>query len=99
MSPWCNAAYVTACPAAARSARRRRALDACPKPRQSASWATSLGSVRHAVRMTVISVMLIVPDADGAVAWYRTALGATERWNLGGVAGLEINGAPFFLHQ
>ena len=47
----------------------------------------------------VISVMLIVPDADGAVAWYKTALGATERWNLGGVAGLEISGAPFFLHQ
>lgn len=47
----------------------------------------------------VISVMLIVPDADAAVAWYATALGATELWNLGGVAGLEIGGAPFFLHE
>jgi uncharacterized glyoxalase superfamily protein PhnB len=47
----------------------------------------------------VISVMLIVPDAAAAVAWYRTALGATELWNLGGVAGLEISGAPFFLHE
>ncbi|REG00025.1 putative glyoxalase superfamily protein PhnB [Asanoa ferruginea] len=47
----------------------------------------------------VISVMLIVPDADAAVAWYKAALGATELWNLGGVAGLEIGGAPFFLHQ
>jgi PhnB protein len=47
----------------------------------------------------VISVMLIVPDADAALAWYRTALGATELWNLGGVAGLRIGGAPFFLHQ
>jgi uncharacterized glyoxalase superfamily protein PhnB len=47
----------------------------------------------------VISVMLIVPDADAAVAWYKTALGATELWNLGGVAGLEIGGAPFFLHE
>jgi uncharacterized glyoxalase superfamily protein PhnB len=47
----------------------------------------------------VISVMLIVPDADAAVAWYTTALGATELWNLGGVAGLEINGAAFFLHE
>src|SRR5438477_5137372 len=47
----------------------------------------------------VISVMLIVGDADAAVAWYRTALGATELWNLGGVAGLEIGGAPFFLHE
>ena len=47
----------------------------------------------------VISVMLIVPDAEAAVAWYRNALGATEVWNLGGVAGLEIDGAPFFLHE
>jgi PhnB protein len=46
-----------------------------------------------------ISVMLIVPDADAAVAWYRTALGAVELWNLGGVAGLQIDGAPFFLHE
>lgn len=47
----------------------------------------------------VISVMLIVPDADAAVAWYKAALGATELWNLGGVAGLEIGGAPFFVHS
>jgi PhnB protein len=43
----------------------------------------------------VISVMLIVPDAAAAIAWYKTALGATELWNLGGVAGLEISTAPF----
>ena len=49
--------------------------------------------------MTVISVMLIVPDADAAVAWYRTALGATELWNLGGVAGLEVGGGAFFVHE
>jgi len=48
---------------------------------------------------TTISVMLIVPDAELAIAWYREALGAHELWNLGGVAGLEIAGAPFFLHQ
>lgn len=47
----------------------------------------------------VISVMLIVPDADAAVAWYEAALGARQLWNLGGVAGLEIAGAPFFVHQ
>jgi uncharacterized glyoxalase superfamily protein PhnB len=47
----------------------------------------------------MISVMLIVADAAAAVAWYKTALGATELWDLGGVAGLEINGAPFFLHE
>jgi PhnB protein len=50
-------------------------------------------------RPTAISVMLIVPDAEAAVAWYKDALGATEIWNLGGVAGLEIGGAPFFLHE
>jgi uncharacterized glyoxalase superfamily protein PhnB len=48
---------------------------------------------------TSISVMLIVPDAEAAVAWYKDALGATELWNLGGVAGLEVDGAPFFLHE
>src|ERR1700739_5113221 len=51
------------------------------------------------VRGPCISVMLIVADADAAVAWYKDALGATELWNLGGVAGLEIDGAPFFLHE
>ena len=49
--------------------------------------------------MTAISVMLIVPDAAAAVAWYRSALGADELWNLGGVAGLAVDGAPFFLHE
>lgn len=48
---------------------------------------------------TAISVMLIIPDAEAAVAWYKGALGAKELWNLGGVAGLEIEGAPFFLHE
>ncbi|HEY4279002.1 MAG TPA: VOC family protein [Conexibacter sp.] len=48
---------------------------------------------------TSISVMLIVPDGEAAVAWYRDALGATELWNLVGVAGLEVDGAPFFLHE
>jgi uncharacterized glyoxalase superfamily protein PhnB len=43
--------------------------------------------------------MLIVPDAAEALAWYRTALGANELWDLGGVAGLEIDGAAFFLHE
>ena len=50
-------------------------------------------------RSPVISVMLIVPDAEAAVAWYTEALGAGELWNLGGVAGLELDGAPFFLHE
>jgi uncharacterized glyoxalase superfamily protein PhnB len=46
-----------------------------------------------------ISLMLIVPDAEEAVAWYKRALGAGELWNLGGVAGLQVDGAPFFLHE
>jgi PhnB protein len=50
-------------------------------------------------RKPVISVMLIVPDGAAAVDWYKRALGARELWNLGGVAGLEVDGAPFFLHE
>ncbi len=46
-----------------------------------------------------ISVMLIVPDADAAVGWYEAALGAGPLWDLGGVAGLQIDGAPFFVHE
>jgi PhnB protein len=43
--------------------------------------------------------MLAVADTPTALAWYKRALGATELWNLGGVAGLEIAGAPFFLGE
>ncbi|WP_345638518.1 VOC family protein [Rugosimonospora acidiphila] len=64
-----------------------------PKGRSASSGGTTSATP------PVISLMLIVPDADAAVAWYKTALGATELWNLGGVAGLEISGAPFFLHE
>ncbi|MFC7533119.1 VOC family protein [Actinoplanes sp. GCM10030250] len=49
--------------------------------------------------MTAISVMLAVPDAAAASAWYQRALGATELWNLGSVIGLEIQGAPFFVAE
>lgn len=48
---------------------------------------------------TSLSVMLIVSDADAAVAWYTRALGAAELWNLGGVAALHLDGAPFLLHE
>src|ERR1022692_2733248 len=47
----------------------------------------------------VISVMLAVPDAGAAAKWYARALGATELWNLGGVVGLSVDGAPFFLGE
>jgi uncharacterized glyoxalase superfamily protein PhnB len=48
---------------------------------------------------TSLSVMLIVPSGDVAVEWYRAALGAEVLWDLGGVAGLTIGGAPFFVHE
>lgn len=60
------------------------------------SWSEAKGPPNGGA---LISVMLIVPDAEAAIAWYRDALGATELWNLGGVAGLEVDGAPFFLHE
>ena len=50
-------------------------------------------------RGPVVSVMLIVPDASEAIAWYASALGAREVWNLGGVAGLAIGDARFFIHE
>jgi uncharacterized glyoxalase superfamily protein PhnB len=49
---------------------------------------------------TRIAPMLAVGDAEAAIAFYRTAFGATLLWRLGDghvVAGLEIDGAPFFL--
>ncbi len=46
-----------------------------------------------------LSVMLIVSDAESAVAWYKRGLGADLLWDLGGVAGLHLGGAPFFLHE
>ena len=44
----------------------------------------------------VISVMLAVPDAAAAARWYARGLGATELWDLGGVVGLTVEGAPFW---
>jgi PhnB protein len=49
--------------------------------------------------MAAISVMLAVSDATAAAAWYAEALGATTLWDLGGVVGLEVDGAPFFLGE
>jgi PhnB protein len=50
-------------------------------------------------RSSVISVMVAVSDGAKAVEWYKRALGAVELWNLGSVAGLEIEGAPFFVGE
>ena len=58
------------------------------------SWTMSSAAARP-----VLSVMLIVSDADAAVRWYTTALGAAQLWDLGGVAGLDLGGAPFFVHE
>jgi PhnB protein len=46
-----------------------------------------------------LSVMLIVSDAAAAVRWYTNVLGADQLWDLRGVAGLQLDGAPFFLHE
>jgi PhnB protein len=47
----------------------------------------------------VISLMLAVPDAQVAAAWYERALGASRLWDVGGVVGLSLGGAPFFLGE
>jgi catechol 2,3-dioxygenase-like lactoylglutathione lyase family enzyme len=47
----------------------------------------------------VISVMLAVADATAAKRWYADALGATTLWDLDGVVGLSVAGAPFFLGE
>jgi PhnB protein len=44
--------------------------------------------------------MLAVTDGNAAIAFYQAAFGAVVNWHLDGghvVAGLEIDGAPFFL--
>jgi PhnB protein len=43
--------------------------------------------------------MLIVSDAEAALRWYAQALGAAVVWDLGGVARLDLDGAPFLLHE
>ena len=43
--------------------------------------------------------MLAVPDASAAARWYAQALGATTLWDLGGVVGMTVEGAPFFLGE
>ena len=47
----------------------------------------------------VLSFMLAVLDTPAAIEWYIEALGARVLWSMGSVAGLEIEEAPFFLHQ
>ena len=47
----------------------------------------------------LLSVMLAVSDIPAAVEWYKRAFGARLLWSLGSVVGLEIDGAPFFLHE
>lgn len=50
---------------------------------------------------TQISPMLAVGDGNAAIEFYKAAFGATVLWHLDGgghiVAGLSIDGAPFFL--
>lgn len=58
-----------------------------------------MSGMSNATERPTISLMLIVSDAAAAVGWYIEALGAHRLWDLGGVAGLDLDGAPFFLHQ
>jgi PhnB protein len=58
-----------------------------------------MSGMSNAAGRPAISVMLIVSDAAAAVSWYTRALGADQLWDLGGVAGLDLDGAPFFLHE
>jgi PhnB protein len=48
---------------------------------------------------SLISLMLAVPDAGAAIEWYKRALGARLLWSLGSVAGMELEGAAFFLAE
>jgi PhnB protein len=49
---------------------------------------------------TQIAPMLAVSDGRAAIAFYNAAFGATVLWELeGAVAGLAIDGAPFFLAE
>jgi PhnB protein len=56
-------------------------------------------TMSNAAARPALSVMLIVSDAAAAVSWYTIALGVSQLWDLGGVAGLHLDGAPFFLHE
>jgi PhnB protein len=55
--------------------------------------------MEHRAAAPVLSVMLAVPNTPAAVEWYARALGAKLLWSLGSVAGMEIEGAPFFLGE
>ncbi|HYK69403.1 MAG TPA: VOC family protein [Streptosporangiaceae bacterium] len=46
-----------------------------------------------------LSLMLAVPSAQAAADWYERSLGARRMWDLGSVVGLQIDSAPFFLHE
>jgi uncharacterized glyoxalase superfamily protein PhnB len=50
---------------------------------------------------TGIAPMLAVKNGHAAIEFYVRAFGASELWRIegGAVAGLEIDGAPFFLAQ
>src|SRR5688500_4136860 len=74
---------------------------AMDKPHAKDSTSKIANENRHATGNTqpVISVMLAVSDTPKALGWYKQALGATELWNLGSVAGLQIAGASFFLGE
>jgi PhnB protein len=56
-------------------------------------------SLSSAAARPALSVMLIVSDAAAAVSWYTKAPGAGQLWGREGVAGLHLDGAPFFVRE
>ena len=56
-------------------------------------------TMSNAAARPALWVMLIVSDAAAAVSWYTKALGVSQLWDLDGVAGLHLDGAPFFVHE
>jgi PhnB protein len=73
-------------------ARRERLADALPLIRSSLAKEDAMPAQ--------IAPMLAVLGGDAAIAFYQSAFGAEVLWHLRGghvVAGLSIEGAPFFL--
>jgi PhnB protein len=58
-----------------------------------------MSNSQDSVDRPVISVMLAVTNVPAAVEWYKKAMGAALLWDFGSVAGLQFNGAAFFLGE
>src|SRR5919198_214148 len=86
-------------PAAGATAWRILSSPTCRRAGMKLAPIRSPLSVPSESRRVEISLMLEVENARAATDWYKQAFGAAELWSLGSVVGLEIDGAPFFLHE